>query len=241
MSNMALVNPANERLAGTQFSPEECWRELHGDPTTGRWSEDLAVYPHQSVDGLVSEFGGKELHAALETLPANPEGVRCPTGAAIVTPTFFELRELYGSIIHATPPFFAQLDHAEWERTLIATYHAAFDTARAAHLTTIAVPLLGAGARGAPISDAISVAAKATVSWKNVNSLERPMNEQWTTDQPTAMKVRFGVQDSSTAHALVDAIELAIDDANVGMQRDADHVDSAFRVAEPPPKARWTL
>ena len=38
-ANDALVNPANERLAGTRFTPEECWRNLYGDPLTGRWDK----------------------------------------------------------------------------------------------------------------------------------------------------------------------------------------------------------
>ena len=42
-ANDALCVPANERLAGTRFSPEECWRNLYGDPTTGRWDKDFAT------------------------------------------------------------------------------------------------------------------------------------------------------------------------------------------------------
>jgi hypothetical protein len=66
--NDALVNPANERLAGTRFTPDECWRELYGDPLTGRWARDYATYPFQSIDGLVTEFGGDGLQRELEAV-----------------------------------------------------------------------------------------------------------------------------------------------------------------------------
>ena len=66
--NDALVNPANERLAGTRFTPDECWRELYGDPLTGRWARDYATYPLQSIDGLVTEFGGDGLQRELEAV-----------------------------------------------------------------------------------------------------------------------------------------------------------------------------
>ena len=72
--NDALINPANERLAGTLFSPEECWRELYGDPVSGRWDRDYATYPFQSVDGLVTEFGGMELKVALEAQRKDADG-----------------------------------------------------------------------------------------------------------------------------------------------------------------------
>ena len=35
-ANDALCVPANETLAGTRFTPEECWTQLYGDPITGR-------------------------------------------------------------------------------------------------------------------------------------------------------------------------------------------------------------
>ena len=31
-ANRALVNAANERLAGARFTEDECWRELYGEP-----------------------------------------------------------------------------------------------------------------------------------------------------------------------------------------------------------------
>ena len=64
----ALVNPANERLQGTQFTPSECnWRLAPG--TT-------LIYPPQVVDGIVSALGGAALAEARAALPAESDDVR---------------------------------------------------------------------------------------------------------------------------------------------------------------------
>ena len=196
-ANHALVNPANDQLVGTRFTPEECWKNLHGDPTTGRWDKDFVVYPHQAIDGLVSEFGGDGLAAALAAQPADAHGRRCRVGSALMTPAFSELLELYEGLIHAVPPTYRLLEPHEWADQLRSTYHAAFHTAQRAGVATLAVPLLGAGARGAPMADAILVAAEAAISWRGEEELSAPI-------------ARFGVQDSTTAHALIDALEGAM-------------------------------
>ena len=220
--NHALVNPANATLAGTRFTPEECWRILHGDPTTGRWDSNLATYPHQAVDGLVTEFGGEELRAALQLQPTDANGHRCAVGRAVMTPAFFELRELYESLIHAVPPLYRAFADAPdaWAAALQDTYHAAFDVAQQGTLASLAVPLLGSGACGTPTEDAMRVAAEAAVSWRG---------------QPghggAALTVRFGVQDSSTAHNLCDVLEEAMS-------------QSSFVVVKPPAgecEQRWAL
>ena len=222
-ANDALVNPANPELVGTRFTPEECWTNLHGDPTTGRWDKEFVVYPHQAIDGLVTEFGGDELRIALEAKPADGEGRRCPVGSAVVTPALSELRELYSSIIHAVPPFYRLHEPPDWEAQLSATYHSAFNTAQRDGLLGLAVPLLGAGARGAPIAEAMRVAAEAAVGWRAEGTPGLP-------DRPI---VRFGVQDSSTAHALVGALESVMALATEGSRN--------FELSGPPEKERWAL
>jgi len=224
LNNHALVNPANESLAGTRFTPDECWRNLHGDPTTGRWSEDFAVYPTQVVDGLVTEFGGEALRVVLESQPADAQGRRCPVGNAVVTPALHELRELYGSLVHAVPPFRRGLDPSVWSDQLVATYHAAFDAACRNGLTTLAVPLLGAGARGALKGEAMAVAAKAAVTWR----MQDPGPRE------AAPIARFGVQDSTTAHRLIDALKDAMRDSSADC-------GEGFDEQEPPTAERWTV
>ena len=71
----ALINPANERLDGTQFDPS----------TAARAFGSTIIYPSQSVDGLVTEFGGGRLYRTLQALPRRPDGSRCPTGSALAT------------------------------------------------------------------------------------------------------------------------------------------------------------
>jgi O-acetyl-ADP-ribose deacetylase (regulator of RNase III) len=215
-ANDALINPANERLDGTQFSPQQCWTELHGDPVTGRWDKEFSVYPHQAVDGLVTEFGGPELRAALEALPLSDDGRRCAVGSAVATPAFSELREVYAAIIHAPTPPYRTLKHDEWAALLEATYYAAFSTAHNMRMRAIAVPLLGAGTKGAPALEAMHVAASAAVSWRASSSEATP-------------RLRFGVSSSSAAHALVETLEVAIAQQPI------------FEASPPPEDERWAL
>ena len=76
------MNPANERLQGTQFTPDECSRRLPGG---------LAgiIYPPQVIDGLVSELGGPAMAAALEQA-----GGGCATGGATAISLFFPLNTI---------------------------------------------------------------------------------------------------------------------------------------------------
>ena len=164
-ANDALVNPANERLAGTFFSTDECWKHLYGvDPTMGMgtplWSQTLGssnekfrMYPSQSIDGLVTQFGGPGLREALEALHADADGVRCPTGSAVLTRSYGDLQEMFGTIVHAVAPFYRRPTSdrdvpvlAEvWEAQTVSAYRSAFDAAVREGLVSIAVPLLGAG------------------------------------------------------------------------------------------------
>lgn len=219
----ALVNPANERLVGTRFSPEQCWKELYGDPLHGRWDSDLATYPFQSIDGLVTEFGGGELQAALEALPDDGSGVRCPTGSAVVTRRCGELNEMFDAVVHAVPPFYRLApDSSSWAGELTRSYHAAFEAAQLEGLTTLAVPLMGTGARGSELprqAHALDVAARAAVSWCGVGG------------RGDLLVARFGVQDSSTAHALAEAVAEAIEAA----------APAAFVRIAPPTDERWAV
>lgn len=231
-ASAALVNPANERLVGTQFTPEECWRILHGDPTTGRWDKDFVTYPHQAIDGLVTEFGGDGLRLALAALPADAHGRRCAVTHAVVTPTFDELRELYESIIHTAPPMHRTLPAEEWAASLTQTYHTVFDTAQRHGLTTLALPLLGAGANGAPKPDAMRVAAEAAVSWA------AQAESGWSVEAPPPV-ARFGVQTSSEAHALVAEVDAAIE-AAAGEDAEGGFAE-ATDVVPPGLSDRWAL
>ena len=90
----ALVNPANERLEGTRFTPGECAKYLA--PGTN------LIYPPQVIDGLVhgargdssggDSSGGAAVAAAITALPiVAGDDVRCPTGDAVATAAYGEL------------------------------------------------------------------------------------------------------------------------------------------------------
>ena len=184
----ALVNPANERLQGTQFTPSECnWRLAPG--TT-------LIYPPQVVDGIVSELGGAALAEARAALPADSDDVRCQTGHAVVTAAFGELVACYDLVVHACAPFYDRCRREDWLVRTMSCYHAAFDAAAAAGASTLAVPLLGAGARGAPTADAAEAAVAATTSWAK--------------DAGVLRAACFGVQQEEVALALADRLDAVL-------------------------------
>jgi len=184
----ALVNAANERLEGTQFTPSECNRRLLGE---------TIIYPPQAVDGLVTEFGGPPLSEACANVPESPigSGLRCPTGGAVLTESFGELVSSYSHIIHAVAPFYGD-DRDVWCCQLLKCYNSAFRTAANARLQVIAVPLLGAGARGAPTKEAAELAALSTAQWfRDLGAGELALQE-----------IRFAVQQPEVANTLVEAL-----------------------------------
>ena len=117
----ALVNPANEALQGTRFDPTEANARF---PNSGG-----RVYPEQTVDGAVTIAGGAAMYQACQAvreIPSTGSGVRCPVGAAVVTPAHGELRNAYRAVVHAVPPKHGDF---EWERRLVQTYKSALDVA----------------------------------------------------------------------------------------------------------------
>ena len=165
----ALVNPANERLVGTRFTPGECARYLAPGTTL--------IYPPQCVDGLVHGARGdssvprdsEALAAELAALPiVEGDDVRCPTGGAVATAAHGEMRVCYSHLIHVAAPFF---QNERWRELLHSTFTNAFVVAESIGVETVAVPLCGAGARGAPESDAAAVAAVAASDFLAESSL----------------------------------------------------------------------
>jgi O-acetyl-ADP-ribose deacetylase (regulator of RNase III) len=189
----ALVNPANERLAGTRFTPGECARYLAAGTNL--------LYPPQVIDGLVhgargdssgDGAGAAALAAAIAALPVVAgSDVRCVTGGAVATAAFGELSECYSTVVHTCPPFFGADD---WQELLRSCYARALAVAEERGASTVAVPLLGAGARGAPECEACDVAADAVASWVGTGGLHL---------------ARFGVQDDGVAQTLAYALDAA--------------------------------
>lgn len=174
-----LVVPANERLCGSQFpyfavgapTPEA---EYIGEPPSGRPKSamgfaggDRGLYQCESIDGLVTEYGGHELRMAIASVPSVTADVRypvrCPTGEARRTKAGALHSIFPAGLVHAVAPFWSD---KQWAKTIAKAYAAAFAEAfRHPPATALAVPLLGAGARGAPAAAAAEAAARAADAW----------------------------------------------------------------------------
>ena len=191
----ALLNPANERLDGTQFDPS----------TAARTFESTIIYPTQVVDGLVTELGGHTLYRTLQALPRGTDGSRCATGHALSTPSGGELACAYPHLVHAVPPFYAA---PRWEAQLGACWHAAFAVADAQGFRVLAAPLMGAGARGAPVEVAATVAARAAVTWRGGGGGGGGGGGSGSAAQ--LQTLRFAVQEVEVAAALGGALEAAV-------------------------------
>jgi O-acetyl-ADP-ribose deacetylase (regulator of RNase III) len=191
-----LVNPANERLEGTTFTPGECARQF-GPRTT-------VLYPTQVVDGLVhgarggdssadDSVGAEGMAAACAELPElDEEGTRCRTGDTVVTRAHGELLQSYRHVVHAAAPFFGD---RHWKRLLTSCFTQALHQADLQKAKTVALPLLGAGARGAPPAQAVAVAVAAVGEWGDRRSPQLDLRP---------LCVRFVVQDDEVANAMTE-------------------------------------
>ena len=176
-----LINPSNPQLCGVKNFPyfprggpvpHERPRSMHKDwqplGFVSQWGGmevgSGMLYPVSVVDGLVHQLGGWRLQAEcrLKSIMAmNSEA--CPVGHAVVTSSGSDtLREYYEKIVHTTPPFF--LHHDDPKGALYSCYQNALQVAFKEG-ERVATPLLGAGARGFPIDEALSVAASAAGEW----------------------------------------------------------------------------
>ena len=176
-----LINPANPQLSGVRNFPyfprggpvpREKPHSMHKDwqplGFVSQWGGmevgSGMMYPVSVVDGLVHQFGGwrLEYECRLKAIMSmNSEA--CPVGEAVITSAGSdELRKSYQKIVHTTPPFFKYHDNPQ--QALHSCYANAMRLAFQEG-NRVATPLLGAGARGFPIDDAIRVAATATREW----------------------------------------------------------------------------
>ena len=144
------------------------------------------LYSVQVVDGEVHEQCGTPLLDYLQALPIvrkdrAGQDVRCPVGAAVLSPSFGSFVNYFRNIIHTVAPFYS--DDC-WEEQLKSCYMKSFDIAfkqgqrqgqeERSHFTgvTVASVVLGAGCRGIPFSEAAKVAAKACAEYENCKKVE---------------------------------------------------------------------
>ena len=180
----ALVNPANPSLAGTSRPyfprggplppPPPPGLEKSSSGWGGLDAGSNMLYPAQVVDGLVHMHAGGNLRKALEAVPVDEwSGVRVQPGGAYVTPAF-ELMN-FDLIAHTPTPFWPEDAKTELESFLkwgnnitscfvngVNALHVPMSESKEPQPLAIALPLLGAGAAGAPAEACAEMAAQAT-------------------------------------------------------------------------------
>jgi O-acetyl-ADP-ribose deacetylase len=105
------------------------------------------------VDGAIHRAAGPGLLAVCRGLPEQAPGVRCPTGAARITPGF-ELAADW--VIHTVGPVFAQHPHPA--DALAAAWRSSLELARHHGLRSVAFPAISCGVYGYPPAAAAEVA-----------------------------------------------------------------------------------
>ena len=187
-----LVNSANERLEGCRRPYVPRGGPLPALGPTGERSDAWGgleigagmVYRSQSVDGVVDLMGGRSL-ARERSRVLQERGLLAP-GDAVLTPATERLLEnKYRFVVHAVAPYWKA---PAWAPRLTAAYEAAL----ALCATSAAIPLLGAGARGAPIEEAAAIAARAVLDHSYIG---RPK------------VLRFACLEHDTAHLLSRAFD----------------------------------
>ena len=108
------------------------------------------------VDGAIHRAAGPELLAACRALPEVSPGVRCPTGAARITPGF-RLKARY--VIHTAGPVWRGGGHNEGE-LLSRCYQASMALAHEHRVESIAFPAISCGVYGFPIDEAAQIAVR---------------------------------------------------------------------------------
>ena len=121
----ALIVPTNERLCGTQFAhfpkggPTPAAKGI-GERDYERPRAERLLDQCESVDGIVTEFGGAAYESAIAELPIVSGDadypVRCKTGGAVRVPIATGPLAAFGDgLILAVPPFYSSLSWPVWK------------------------------------------------------------------------------------------------------------------------------
>ena len=180
-----MVNPANPQLSGVskfpyfpkggpvpKQQPTQYEHHIMGKVTNwgGMDVGDGMLFPVSVVDGMVHTYGGWHLKMALKWHQLSGKDA-CPIGTAVRTTAGKDkLREAYDSIIHTVPPFYNHPDTPNDDplELLHQCYMNALGKLEPSD-ARVAAPLLGAGCRGFPMDEAMSVATRATKEWCQKN------------------------------------------------------------------------
>mmetsp|Transcript_22456 Transcript_22456/g.48476 ORF Transcript_22456/g.48476 Transcript_22456/m.48476 type:complete len:177 (-) Transcript_22456:82-612(-) len=140
-------------------------------------------------------------------VPDNPPGSghRCPVGHAVLTHAFGELTHSFNMVIHTVPPSYGS---SKWRSGLNACYQSSLRLAEAHGLHTMATPLLGCGARGAPALDGAGVAADALCEWDRLSSSASRSPQ---ISRESDLLLRFAIQQETTVDSLIAAMDSALE------------------------------
>jgi len=153
------------------------------------------LYAVSVVDGLVHQLGGIRLSMECKLIKSFRGG--CPTGKAVSTSQGNEaLQKVYDGIIHTAPPFYAHDENPI--EALQSCYRSSFDIAFDGAVR-VACPLIGAGARGFPVTEATHIAASESLAWRDTEDTEGDENRE--------KAIVFGIPDLSIAENLVQSLE----------------------------------
>ena len=176
------------------------------------------LYSKQVVDGVVHRHGGAALRDALAAAAPEQGRTRCAVGAAVVTPATGGLRE-FDLIVHTPTPFWPRLigdqDMSEWASQLRACYTSsavALQQYTSNCALWVAIPLLGAGAGGAPVTKAAAAAAAALPHALAAVTQSQPLNQSEApsssrSDDRQSVTMCFVFQSTVACRALDEAIQ----------------------------------
>ena len=170
----AVVNSANESLEGAQFP----YFPLSPDCEDGE-----SFFPLDVVDGQLHALAGPGLAVECSKLPELEDGPlsvypqRCEVGGARLTGAHGDLLCRFRCVIHAVAPLWEAEDEdevAESVKYLRSANDAALSRAAEAGFGSVALPLLGSGAKKFPLAIAARCASEAAVAHlRSGTSLER--------------------------------------------------------------------
>ena len=248
MITRALVNPGNEELVGPELPYFPMGGPTPKDLLTTNWGGAISgsgmFYAIQSVDGMVSLHGGKDLRKACKNLPVyesvdliggggNAIGgvgsVRCPVGSAVITDAFgHAVTRYYSIIVHTVPPLWpgfggSKLSEDEAIFLLRSCYYESFKAGFSNGAAIVTTPLLGSGARRAPEGAAIDCAVKGILdamgdSYRAINNkkVKRSVDELKTPQPWPPIAAEIVVLEPRTAMSVVRAIDFELESLAVG-------------------------
>lgn len=209
-------------IGGGQLQPRGAQSHYASTTWGGMEAGEEMMFPASVIDGLVHLYGGPTLQAECAERRAGSAKLgdeSCSIGTAVETTAGRgALRHDYDRIIHTAPPFY-QPNDANNALLLSKCYVSSLQIACGPTRPLcdhddeagirVAVPLLGAGARGFPHRVAIDVAAQNAWEWchQQTRASERKVDGRSTRHLQTWV---FGLLDTSIARRLVQKYQRVI-------------------------------